>query len=243
MDFALYARVIWRFRLLVLTGLTLGLALAVLSTVRVGLDGVRYREDELWSSTTRVLVTQTGFPEGRLYGDGAVPTERTPIVDPVRFNNLAILYSQFATSDAVRKLVRQDTPLRGRILAAPVVAGEYNRELPMIDLTAISTSPRRAAALAERTATALRTYIREQQRVGNVPVADRAVIVPVVRPSTAELFRARSKTMAIVIFLAVAFITVALAFLLENLRPRAGKLGAASEQELEASRPPQRRSA
>jgi hypothetical protein len=49
--------------------------------------------------------------------------------------------------------------------------------------------------------------------------------------------------MAIVTFLAVAFITVALAFLLENLRPRAGKQGVASEQELETSRPPQRRSA
>jgi hypothetical protein len=180
MDFALYARVLWRFRLLVLTGLTLGVALAILSTVRVGLDGVFYREDELWASTTRVLVTQTGFPEGRLYGDGAMPTERAPIVDPARFNSLAILYSQFATSDAVRKLIRQNGRIDGRILASAVVAGEYKRELPMIDLTAISTSPGRAASLAERTASALRAYIRERQQVGNVPEADRAVIVPVV---------------------------------------------------------------
>ncbi len=41
------------------------------------------------------------------------------------------------------------------------------------------------------------------------------------RPRGAEIFRPRSKTMPIVIFLAVMFATVGLAFLLENLRPRA----------------------
>jgi hypothetical protein len=242
MDFALYARVLWRFRLLVLAGLTLGIALAVLSTVRIGVDGVRYRQDELWASTTRVLVTQTGFPEGRLYGNGAAPTQRAPIVDPARFNSLAILYSQFATSDAVRSLMRQDGPIGGRVLASAVVAGEFKRELPMIDLTAISTSPQAATALAQRSANALSAYIRERQEAGNVPEADRAVIVPVVRPVHAELFRARSKTMAIVVLMAVAFITIALAFLLENLRPPVRRR-TVSEPELETSRPPQRRTA
>ena len=39
------------------------------------------------------------------------------------------------------------------------------------------------------------------------------------RPRGAEIFQPRSKTMPIVIFLAVMFATVGLAFLLENLRP------------------------
>ena len=71
MDFGLYVRVLWRFRLLVVLGLILALSLAMLSFVRVGTDGVTYRQTELWASTTRLLVTQTGFPEGRLYGADA----------------------------------------------------------------------------------------------------------------------------------------------------------------------------
>lgn len=223
MDFGLYARVLWRFRLLVLVGLVLAASLAMLSLVRIGTDGVTYRQSELWGSSTRLLVTQTGFPEGRLYGQA--PTDVTqpngPIVDPGRFNNLAVLYSQLATSDPVRKLMRSDGPITGEIIATPVVGGgEFKTQLPMIDLTAISTSPRSAVKLAQRSAGALTTYIRDQQQASRVPVADRAVIQTVVRPGRVELFQPRSKTMPIVVFLAVMFVAVGLAFILENLRPR-----------------------
>jgi hypothetical protein len=243
-DFKLYARVLWRFRLLVLLGLILALSLATASFVHIGLNGVKYRETELWASTTRVLVTQTGFPEGRLYG--GTPTapglSNAPVVDPGRFNNLAVLYAELATSDHVRALMRREGPLRGRIIAVPVVAGgDFKTQLPMIDLTAISTSPRRAILLAQRGATALETYIRDEQRASKVPEADRAIIAPVVRPEEAEIFRPRSKTMPIVVFLAVMFVTFGLAFVLENLRPRGPGASAASEPEL--TRQPTRRTA
>ncbi len=54
MDFQLYARVLWRFKLLVVLGLMLAIALATLSLVSVSGDGLTYRQNELWSSTTRV---------------------------------------------------------------------------------------------------------------------------------------------------------------------------------------------
>jgi hypothetical protein len=246
-DFALYIRILWRFRLLVLLGLTLALTLALLSFVRVGGDGVTYRQTELWASTTRLLVTQKGFPEGRLYGQtptlGDEPV--APVVDPGRFNNLAVLYSQLAVSDPVRMLMRRDGPIRGRVIVNPVVGGgEFRIQLPMIDMMAIATSPTGAMELAARSAAALQTYIAEQQRASDVPLADRAVMVPVVRPVRAELFQPRSKTMSIVVFLAVMFITVATAFLLENLRPSAvGETGATIRDELEAPRATQRRTA
>ena len=244
MDFQLYARVLWRFRLLVLLGLILALSLATASFVRIGPSGVKYRETELWSSTTRVLITQEGFPEGRLYGQtpSAAAEPQASLVDPGRFNNLAVLYSELATSDQVRGLMRRDGPLRGRVIATPVVAGgEFRTQLPMIDLTAISTSPRGAILLARRAAAALKTYIRDEQSASNVPETDRAIIAPVVRPATAEIFRPRSKTMPIVVFLAVMVLTVGLALLLENLRPRGPGANAATEPEL--SRQPTRRTA
>ncbi len=246
MDFALYLRVLWRFRLLVLLGLMLALILAILSIVRVSEDGLTYRQSEMWSSNTRLLVTQSGFPEGRLYGQTATPGDETgePVVDPGRFNNLAVLYSELAVSDAVRGLMRRTGPISGRFIANPVIAGgEFRVQLPMIDITAIATTPLAAIQLAERSANALKTYIAIQQRASHVPVADRAVIIPVVRPTQAELFQPRSKTMAIVVFLAVMFVTVGLAFLLENLRPRMVQAASPSLGEVEPSLATKRRTA
>ena len=75
MDFRLYARVLWRFRLLVACGFLLATVLAALSIVRISGDGLAYRQTELFASTARVGVTQSGFPWGRLFAQE--PTDRT----------------------------------------------------------------------------------------------------------------------------------------------------------------------
>jgi hypothetical protein len=254
MDFRLYARVLWRFRIIVVLGLILALALALLSTVRVGRHGATYRDSELWSSTMRLLVTQNGFPEGRLYAQvppapgtgttttpGPATTSGIPVVDPGRFNTLAILYAKLATSDSVRQVMRRNGSVHGQIIATALRDDQSGTLLPMIDLAAIAKSPRAAMMLALRDANALSTYLAEQQRANNVPAADRVVLQTIVAPR-AQLFQPRSKTMPIVIFLAVMFAIVGLAFLLENLKPRTREVGAAQEADL-ADTDAQRRSA
>jgi hypothetical protein len=233
-DFKLYARVLWRFRLLVIAGLVLALALALVSTVSVGRNGMSYRESELWSSTLRLLVTQSGFPEGRLYaqkplkpGEEATTTDEppaagdVPVADPNRFNALAILYAELAASDPVRQVMRRNGPVRGKLIATALRDEQSGTLLPLIDLAAISTSPRAAITLAVRGANALNTFLQEQQRANRVPAADRVVVQTINQPRGALLFQPRSKTMPIVIFLVVMLAVVGLAFLLENLRPRA----------------------
>jgi hypothetical protein len=223
-DFQLYARVLWRFKLLVVLGLLLGLALATLSLVRVSPDGLTYRQSELWSSTTQVGVTQKGFPWGRLFAQDITenPTPSgIPVADPNRLNNLAVLYAELAMSDPVRRLMREEGPVRGKIIATPLVRGDNRIMLPLIDLTAIAESPPRAIELSMRSAEALETYVRRQQIANEVPPADRVVVERVMRPRGALVYQPRSKTMPIVILFAVMFATVALAFLLENVRPRA----------------------
>ena len=232
MDFRLYAQVLWRFKLIVLLGLLLAMSLALLSVVRVSSDGFTYRQAELWSSTTRLSVTQEGFPWGRLYAAEPTGDELTspgeeaarlgiPIADPQRFNNLAVLFAQLTTSDPVRRVIRRSGPIKGQLIANPLVAGgDIKIQLPLIDMMAISDSPLGAVTLAERGANALQRYLSQQQRAGKVPRADRVVIEQVVSPTPPSVFRPRSKTMPIVIFLAVMLGTVGLAFLLENVRPR-----------------------
>ena len=65
MDLQLYFRVLWRFRFLMAIGLLAALALSALSLVSVGPSGVSYRQQEVWSSSAKLLVSQDGFPEGR----------------------------------------------------------------------------------------------------------------------------------------------------------------------------------
>jgi hypothetical protein len=89
-DFQLYARVLWRFRLLFVPGLLLACTLALLSVARVSLDGLEYRQTELWSSSTRLIVTQQGFPWGRLLAQDPSLSEdaarnRIPLADPARW--------------------------------------------------------------------------------------------------------------------------------------------------------------
>jgi len=121
-DFQLYARVLWRFRLLVVCGLLLATTLAMLSIVRVSSDGLKYRETELWSSSTRLIVTQQGFPWGRLLAqDPSLSAEAAqslgiPLADPNRLNNLTILYAELATADPVLRLMRRDGPIGGNLL-------------------------------------------------------------------------------------------------------------------------------
>jgi hypothetical protein len=247
MDFRLYVRVLWRFRLIVATGFVLGLTTAGLSVVRVSADGFSYRQSELWSSTTRLGVTQNGFPWGRLFAQSPLPETQTPvsgkqdtthgipIADPNRFNTLAVLYAELATSDPVLSLMRRDGPIRGKIAALALRDPESGTLLPLIDVTAISTSPRVAIELAQRSAKALDTYVQEQQQVNEVPSSDRVLVQEVVRPKKAELIQPRPKTMAVVVFFVVMLATVGLAFLLEGLRPRERELGGATAAELQST--------
>jgi hypothetical protein len=224
-DLQLFARVLWRFRVLVALGLVLALGLALASTVHIGRNGMSYRQNELWSSTVRLLVTQQGCPECRLYGQeplppGVAPPEGSPVVDPARFNTLAIFYAEQATSDPVRQLMRREGPIRGKVIAAAARDDASGTLLPFIDLAAISTTPLGAVQLADRGARALQTYVQEQQRVNKVPAKDRVILQTNIQPRQVQLFQPRSKTMPIVIFLLVMGGIIGLAFLLENLRPR-----------------------
>ena len=48
MDFRLYARVLWRFKIIVVTGFVLALVLAMLSVVRKSTHGLTYRDSQFW---------------------------------------------------------------------------------------------------------------------------------------------------------------------------------------------------
>jgi hypothetical protein len=250
MDLRLFASVVWRFRLLVATGFILAVVLATLTVVKVGPNGLTYRDSRLWSAEMQLKVTQAGCPECRLYattssttpGETGKPIEpKAPIVDPVRFASLALDYAVTLTTDPVRRLAAGDDGITGKLIATALRDPQSGTLLPYIDVTSISTSAQGAVKYAHRSAAALNTYILAQQRANHVPESDRAIVVTVIDPHGANVYRPRPKTMPLVVFFAVMFATIGLAFVLENTRPR--KREEDSEQGPEIRQASARRSA
>ena len=193
MDLYLYARVLWRFRLLVLSGLALAFALATLSVLRIGPDGVTYRDSRLWAADMKVAVTQRGCPECRLYaqwsasgqeGTSTPVSPRQPVTDPARLATLARYYAQLMTSDPVRSRAAR-SGLTGKIIATPIRDDQSGVILPYIDIVSISTSAEGAMKYADASVQALGAFLLAQQRASNVAEADRVIIQPIIRPNGA----------------------------------------------------------
>src|SRR5918995_1653839 len=153
MDLQLYARVLWRFRIVVAVGTALAISLAFLSYYTVSLSNglsVTPREAEVWRSDATLFVTQPGFPWGRLGVDGSdfSPADDSSqeqagdgprFADPDRFVDLAMLYCYLAESDAVRRLMEREAPVNGQIMAEPVASDEGDG-LPPVGDSATATS-------------------------------------------------------------------------------------------------------
>jgi hypothetical protein len=216
-DLKLILRVVGRFKNLVLTGFTLGLALAVLSYVRVdvshGKPSFNYRSHEEWGSVTRLLVTTPGFTVG----------SANPVTSDVesRLPSLATVYASFVTSDDVRRLMLQRGRIRGVVDAIALPAGPNSSAvLPIVSISALAFTPHDALALGNNASLALTKYVDLQQQRNGVPKNQRIQLRVLNRAGTLKLIQPRSKTLPIVVLLAVMFATVALAFALENANPR-----------------------
>lgn len=252
MDLRLYFRVIWRFRLIVVAGLVLGLLLALLSYARVSFAGgkpsISYRQSETWRSTTQLFITQGGFPWGRTvlpYKTAQTPTG-TQIVpsdfaDPNRLSNLSYYYAQFANSDEVHQLVASRTRgIRGFVTAQALLDESTRFSLPFVDIQGRARTPQEATTLANAGATAFKDYMTRQQVAAGIPTVQRVTLSVTSRANGAVLVVGRRKTTPVVIFLTTMLAAIGLAFILENLRPRV-QLVSGGANELDATN--ERRSA
>jgi len=201
-------------------GVSLAVALAIFSVARVSSAGLAYRSPETWQSTTTLLLTRKGNPF-------ATPTVYSPLTD---------LYSQLANSDAVRKSMLKAGAHKDWTLTATPVAPTFNpgAVLPVISLAGRAPTPGDAVKATVIGRQAFLDYVAEQNGSAGIEVLQNAT-----RPTLAV---PRSKTLPIILFLAVLSATFALAFILENLRPAHGKVSALKVKPTEMSVPARRRS-
>src|SRR4051812_40326397 len=167
MDIELYGRVLWRHKLVMAIGLLLAVTLAVLSYVRIGANGITYRDGQKWVSYQTLAVTQPGFMEGRLVPGGA---------DPSRLTSLAVVYSKYLSADPVRHAIWPDGAHAETVDAAPVLAISGNSSagaLPIISIAGFSPSGAGSQQLAARASDALVRYITHRQDDAGIPRAQR----------------------------------------------------------------------
>ncbi len=225
MDLTLFFRVIWRYRLLVLTGLIIATLAAFFALVRVSPTGspvLSLRGEGQYVSYSTIFVTQEGFPWGRLPTD----EEGEGGVDAGRLASLATLYTKLADSDPVNELNEAVLPETGWAIEAAVVldGGGLNQPLPLIQIAGIGNSPELAEETSETAADSLMTYVSERQRGADIPADERVVLQLIKGPEEAEVLAARSFTMPIVIFLLLSMLTLALPFVVDNIRRSAAAL-------------------
>lgn len=231
MDLALHLRVLWRFRYLVLCGILLATCLSFLTFVRVSISegsiNIGYRQSEVWKSSVTLFLTQDGFPWGRAF-QGYLPADvdkgqpPVPIGDTNRLSSLATLYAQLASSDAVRRIMLRDGPLRGGV-SATTLAPSLNYSgppLPLISIEANGPTPTDAVHVARRGTAAFLTYLDEQQSDAGIPRRERVIVQVIQRPAGAALVEGRRKTLPMIVFMTTMLAVFGLAFVLENLRPR-----------------------
>ena len=224
MDIRLFARVLWRFRLLAVAGLLAASLLAVLSYVKIDFDGVvptLSSPDKVWESDATLFVTERGAPWGRSTLESAVAGgDEAAFSDPGRLVGLAALYARLADSDQVRRILLRDGPIPDEYGALPVKTSDGTSFLPAIAVLGYGDTPGGAVALANRVARAFQTYLMEQQKANKIPVRERVELPFLNRATKATVFDQASPAKPVVIFLLVFGLTVAIAFVLENVRPR-----------------------
>ena len=244
MNLARHATVLWRYRVITASGIFLGVVLALLATYRITWDGslrATPRSLPTYTSLSSVLITQDGFPEGRVVLPTAeVPSQNpdgTPVerpkdqlqfADPGRFPALADLYAQMALGDRVRSRLPRPTAA-GQIVVTPLTGPSGQTTLPALQFTTTASSAQAAYELNVALVRALRATITTEQQKGDVPPKQRIRLPTLSAATPGMLTSGPSRTPAILALLLCLVGTVALTHLLDGLRGRRPEADEADE--------------
>ena len=208
-------------------GFFLALVLAVLVTFKPGLNGLEWRSQASFMSTSKIFVTQPGFPWGRATLPGSDPTQPPgaaqlqTFAPSSRFNELAVVYSYLAQSEEVRRLITP-APLEQQITVGTIPNPATHEPLPILEIATTGKSAKASRDLNRASIAALRSYLRRNVAQNKVP-ADEQVTLEVLNPARAgTLVAGRSLTRSVIIWLLVMTGALIAVYVLENLNPRPG---------------------
>lgn len=234
MDITQHLAVLSRWRKVILASLFLGVILAALFTIKVPpKDGkIDWRRDEKWQSTSRILVTQAGFPWGRTtLADGQGSTDlnaplagkgekadpdKPDYADPARLSLLAIIYAFISQSNTIGEIGGKQLPPGGTVTALPL-NNQQAGALPLIELTTTGYSKSAASALNVERSRALADYLARQQDANDVPNGQRVKLTVLNKPEATMVSSHGLPLGVALVFLAFAG-GIAASYVLESLR-------------------------
>jgi len=211
-DLDLLIRALWRQRWIMLAGTAVATVLALAAYVNLDpFNGhfLEHRQPNKWASSVTMQLTQPGFPEGR------VSLRNVEGGDSAQLASLALLYPRLANTDAVR--AKMPKPIYGRIDIETISTADGD-PLPLIKLTAVTSSKHWSFDRVRHQARAFSSFIRSNQERHGVPIRQRIQLETVIGPTKPALAVQRSKTLPILVFLSMLIATVALALVIENRR-------------------------
>ena len=221
MDLRLHLSVISRFRWLVAGGLLLAIVLTFFSYFRLELGNgvhVGYREDQTYQSNETIS----------LLSPSKIVSSSSSSFDYGYLTTLAGIYAKLINSDVIR------TPVKHRVgphvnYSATLVVDSTAGSLPFLEIDGLATSAAKAVRMTAAVSAAFLAYVRQNQQALK---PSRRIDVQVVSAAAdnVEVAKARSKTLPIVVFLLVLVATLGLAYVLENLRPRAQQSGVSQQE-------------
>jgi hypothetical protein len=233
-----YVRALRRFWWLLLLGTSIAVVAAIASVYRLDFSSippdVQKRAQVTYTASARLLVTSSDAPYFRrtVYArvtnaDGS-PGEPVIATGPPDIGTLisnANLYPLLIESDEVRQL-RQEMhgPIPGSITAHAIyaVASPSRFELsqvPVIEVFAISGSYSTAVDLAQSTVDAFKVYVERSQDQADLQPEERILIQQLQRPAGAVASQESSRTLPLMLFVAILAAFVALAVALNRIFP------------------------
>jgi hypothetical protein len=134
-------------------------------------------------------------------------------------------------------MAKMGPPIPGaQIQAAALTTSPGSTDaLPIISIAGIAGSPQDSLALTTRDTDALVAYIRDQQAANGIRNANRVVVQVIKHPGQVTVLKGRSKTVPVMVFLAVLILVIAVVLVLENMRPRIRKVERGEKDEPVAS--------
>jgi hypothetical protein len=196
-----------------------------------GKPKLTYRDPVIYTAEARMLVTQSGFPWGRVILPGSGTSGATTAgsapssnsgnyADPSRFSQLAAFYAALVNGDQIQQQVVHPK-LHQALTAQAEVDSQIDQTLPIVDFNSLAPSPQGAIAVATSGLNELRAFVSQQQADAGIPAGQRVLLETLQQPNKAKVAVPHKKTVPIVAFMTVMLATLGLVLALENLRPRA----------------------
>lgn len=217
----------FRWKLILVAGFLVAVVLGIFASFQPSASGLKWRSAAVYTTNSRILVTQTGFPWGRatLPGSAVVAPSAgadapaAEFADPSRFSNLAVIYAYIAQSEQVRALINP-LPEPGQVTVVWQATGSGDA-LPLLELTAKADTAAGAQELNFKAIRAMRDYLKTQMDENDVPKKQRVVMQVLNPPLAGTLESGRTPTLSLVAFVLIMVGTLLLVYILENLFPTA----------------------